>query len=85
MALYILYVISWENACLVHMGFPKPYMVYEKGSNEYIDQLNSYANPEGLLNSLGNLYDVYDFDRFFHFIRYFGPDYVEDKFKWINF
>jgi len=37
MALYMLYVISWEDACLVHMGFPKPYMVFEPGTKAYED------------------------------------------------
>ena len=37
MALYMLYLISWEDACLVKMGYPKPYMVFEPGTEEYDD------------------------------------------------
>jgi len=84
MALYMLYVISWEDACLVKMGYPKPYMVFEPGTDAYDDQLRSSANPEGLLRSLGDLYEVYDFKRFFHFIATFGPE-EDDSFNWINF
>ena len=88
MALYMLNAISWEDACLVHMGYPKPYMVFKPGSQDYVDQLNYYGGEEVqdlVLQSLGSLYQDYDFDHYFHFIFRFGPEWEEDKFKWINF
>lgn len=85
MALYMLYTISWENACLVHMGYPKPYMVYRPGSKAYEDQMRSWPNPDFLLYSLGDLYDIYDFDRFFHFRHSFGPEDEDEEFHWFNF
>ena len=43
----MLYKISWENSCLVRIGYPKPYMVYKEGSPAYEDQLSAFGDdPE---------------------------------------
>jgi hypothetical protein len=66
-ALFMWYRITWENACLVKYGFPKPFMVYEKGSPEYNDQMSAHDDEDYLLSTLGDLYEHWNFDDFFHF------------------
>lgn len=84
-SLFVLYKVSWEDTCLVKIGFPKPYMVFKQGSPEYIDQMSGVDEQDYMLKSLGDLYETYDFDRNFHFTFKYGPEETEPRFRWVNF